>query len=103
MQFKSQSVIKAMKPSKGVIEDTGRPYDSTKVYIETQFSSDAEGWGNPSIQYNWGTSDNYHDFIRKYGIEKEFVGEVTWENQTTGNNSKLVVIDVKPSQPAKAQ
>ncbi|MFK3866864.1 hypothetical protein ACI2IV_00060 [Psychrobacter faecalis] len=102
MQFKTQSVIKAMKPSKGVIEDTGRPYDSTKVYIETQFSSDAEGWGNPSIQYNWGTSDNYHDFMRTYGITKEFTGEVTWENQTTGNNSKLVVIDVKPNQPTKA-
>lgn len=98
MQFKTQSVIKSMKPSKGTLEN-GRPYDSTKVYIETEFSSDAEGWGNPSIQYNWGLSDNYHDFMRTYGINKEFVGEVTWENQTTGNNSKLVVIDVKPNPP----
>ena len=101
MQFKTQSIVKAMKPSKGVMEN-GRSYDSTKVYIETEFSSDAEGWGNPSIQYNWGTSDNYHDFMRTYGITKEFTGEVTWENQTTGNNSKLVVIDVKPNQPTKA-
>ncbi len=97
MQFKTQSIVKAMKPSKGTLEN-GRPYDSTKVYIETEFSSDAEGFGSPSIEYNWGLSDNYHDFVQKHRINDSFNAEVTWENQTTGKTSKLVVLDVKPLQ-----
>ena len=98
MQFKSQAAVKAMKPSKGVIEESKQAYDSTKVYIETQFSTGTEGFGSPSIEYNWGTSDNYHAFVSKYGIDKPFDAEITWENQTTGKTSKLVVIDVKPVQ-----
>lgn len=102
MQFKTQSIVKAMKPSKGTMEN-GRSYDSTKVYIETEFSSDAEGFGNPSIEYNWGLSDNYHDFVQKHRIKEAFNAEVTWENQTTGKASKLVVLDVKPIQSQQAK
>lgn len=96
MQFKSQSKVAAMKPSKGIIEESKQSYDSTKVYIETAFSSGTEGFGTPSIEYNWGTSDNYHEFVAKFGIKKPFDAEITWENQTTGKTSRLVVIDVKP-------
>ena len=95
MQFKSQAQVKAMKPSKGEMEN-GRKYDSTKVYIETEFNSDAEGFGKPSIEYNWGLSDNYYEFVQNTGIREPFDAEITWENQTTGKNARLVVIDVKP-------
>ena len=61
MQFKSQSKVVAMKPSKGIIEENNQAYDSTKVYIETAFSTDVEGVGAPSIEYNLGTSDNHNE------------------------------------------
>lgn len=103
MQFKSQAKVAAMKPSKGIIEESKQSYDSTKVYIETEFSKGVDGFGKPSIEYNWGTSDNYHDFVVKYGIDKPFDAEITWENQTTGKTSKLVVVDVRPVQQPSAK
>ena len=103
MQFKSQSKVAAMKPSKGFIEESNQAYDSTKVYIETAFSTDTEGFGTPSIEYNWGTSDNYKEFVAKYGIKEPFNAEITWENQTTGKRSKLVVVDVRPVQSQAKQ
>ena len=51
MQFKSQAKVAAMKPSKGIIEESKQSYDSTKVYIETEFSTGVDGFGKPSIEY----------------------------------------------------
>lgn len=94
MQFKSVSRVTSMKPSKGEFE--GRPYDSTKVFVETGVASDSEGFGYVTVSYNWGLSDNYHDFVRSTGINKPFDAEITWENIVAGNGSKLVLVDLKP-------
>lgn len=98
MQFKTESVVTAMYPSQGTLEN-GNSYDSTKVHIETDLSSDKEGFGKPSIQYNWGTSANYYDFIRKNpNIKDKFEAVITFENVTTGKTSSLKVIDIQPKQ-----
>lgn len=96
MQFKSQSRVSSIQPSKGEYE--GRPYDSTKVFVETPLSADALGWGHVTVQYNWGLSDNYDAFMKKYGNDKPFDAEITWENISKGTTSKLVLLDVKPIQ-----
>ncbi len=102
MQFKTESTVTAMYPSQGEL-DNGAKYDSTKAHIETELSSNKEGFGTPSVQYNWGTSQNYRDFVAKYPhIKNKFEAVVTWENQTTGKTSQLAVIDIQPKQ-AKPQ
>ena len=102
MQFKSESVVTALYPSQGEL-DNGTCYDSTKAHIETELSSTKEGFGKPSVQYNWGTSQNYRDFISRYPhIKDKFDAVITWENQTTGKNATLAVIDIQPKQ-AKPQ
>lgn len=99
MQFKSLSKVSFMTPSVGVFINEDKkeiPYDSTKVHIQTALSEGSEGFGTPYVEYKWGLSDNYHDFVKKYGELGEFQGEITWQNVSTGKSSKLVVVDVKP-------
>lgn len=104
MQMKSITYVRSMYPSKGEL-DNGREYDSTKVHIDTPLTSSKEGFGIPSPQYNWGTSQNYRDFVAKYPQilkdNKEFEAEITWENQTSGKSAVLVVVDIVPVQKPK--
>lgn len=101
------TTVRAMYPSKGVL-DNGKPYDSTKVHIDTELSSDKEGFGIPSPVYNWGTSQNYHDFVAKYPQvcrgNKPFEATITWSLQTTGKTGGFVVVGIEPiiKKPAPA-
>ena len=78
-------------------------YDFTKVHIKTDLSASEDSFGSPYIEYKWGTSDNYREFVKKYGKPDGFDAEVTWENiaSPNGKSSRLVVVDVKPLQPSK--
>lgn len=102
MQMQSVTFVRSMYPSKGVIESNGMPFDNTKVHIDTPLTSNKEGFGIPSPQMNWGTSENYHTFIAKYPQilkdNKEFEATITWENQTSGKTAVLVVVDIVPFQ-----
>lgn len=107
MQMQSITIVRAMYPSKGILEN-GRAYDSTKVHIDTPLKSDKEGFGVPSPQYNWGTSQNYHDFVAKnpniLKENKEFEATITWELETGGKTGGFVVVDIVPTtkKPAPA-
>lgn len=97
MQFKNEVTVTAMKPSKGEYE--GKPYDSTRVYIKTGFDDNAEGFGKPSIEYKWGLSQNYYDFINKYNhLTKldEFQAIAMWENVVVGKSSQLLLLNIEP-------
>ncbi len=100
MQMQSITNVRAMYPSKGVLEN-GNQYDSTKVHIDTPLKGAKEGFGVPSPQYNWGTSQNYHDFVKKYPQllkdNKEFEATITWELQTTGKSGSFIVVDIVPT------
>lgn len=101
MQFKSQSKVSYMTLGKDTFTDNNGkevPYDFTKVHIQTDLADDVEAIGKPYIEYKWGLSDNYHEFVRKYGKIGSFEAEITWQNISTGKSSKLVVVDVKPIQ-----
>lgn len=105
MQMQSVTTVRAMYPSKGVL-DNGRPYDSTKVHIDTTLKDEKEGFGIPSPQYNWGTSQKYYDFISKYPQifkeNKEFEATIIFEVQTTGKSGNFVVVDIIPTNAKKS-
>lgn len=104
MQMQSVTMVRAMYPSKGTL-DNGRVYDNTKVHIDTPLTDTKEGFGVPSPQYNWGTSQNYHDFVAKYPNiakdNKEFEATITWELQTSGKSGAFAVVDIVPVQKPK--
>lgn len=96
-------IITGAKRSKGEME--GRPYDSTKIYVQTKMNSDGgEMVGFATTEYNWGLSDNFdkisaHKFPMQADVDMELV--------TSGKGSKIVVLDVNPiqvqaTQPIKA-
>lgn len=103
MQFKSNTKISFMSLGDDTFKDDNGEliaYDFTKVHIKTDLAESENSFGSPYIEYKWGTSDNYREFIKKYGKLDEFAAEVTWENVASpnGKSSKLFVIDIKPIQ-----
>lgn len=107
MQFKSVTKVSFMQlGDDSFTNDDGESvdYDFTKVHIKTDLAENENSFGSPYIEYKWGTSDNYRNFVKKYGTPSEFDAEVTWENiaSANGKSSRLMVIDIKPvQQPPK--
>lgn len=87
-----QVIITGAKRSKGEME--GRPYDSTKIYVQTSMDrNNVDMVGFATVEYTWGDSNNYYklrdfDFPIKAEIEIELV--------TSGRNTKMIVTDVQP-------
>lgn len=90
--MQQQVIITGAKRSKGEME--GRPYDSTKIYVQTKMNTDSgEMVGFATTEYNWGLSDNFeklraHKFPIQANIEIDLV--------TSGKNTKMIVTDVQP-------
>lgn len=87
-----QVLITGAKRSKGEME--GRPYDSTKIYVQTKMNDqNGEMLGFATTEYNWGLSDNFeklrpHKFPMQANIDLELI--------TNGKSSKVIVNDVQP-------
>ncbi len=97
MQFKSDVVVTAFKASKGEME--GKPYDSTKVYIETQMQAGERSKGIIATEYTWGTSANYEQIEK---LEPPFKAQAVMQQVSNGRNSKIILIDLVPEKaPAK--
>lgn len=85
-------IITGAKRSKGEME--GRPYDSTKIYVQTKMNSDnGEMVGFATTEYSWGLSDNFeklraHKFPMQADIDMDII--------TSGKGSKIVVLGVTP-------
>lgn len=90
--MQQQVIITGAKRSKGEME--GRPYDSTKIYVQTKMNTDSgEMVGFATTEYNWGLSDNFeklraHKFPIQANIDIDLV--------TSGKNTKMIVTDVQP-------
>ena len=62
MKFTSRITVQGIKGSKGQLE-SGQAYDSTKIYVQTDLDdSKGMGKGFATVEYNFGTSDEYHKF-----------------------------------------
>ncbi|OTG57088.1 hypothetical protein B9T29_15550 [Acinetobacter sp. ANC 3903] len=99
MLMQSDVVVTAFKASKG--EMNGKPYDSTKVYIETDMQSGERSKGIVSTQYTWGLSSNY-DLIEKF--EPPFKARAIFNVVNNGVDSKTLLVDLVPEkvQPKSA-
>jgi len=87
-----QVIITGAKRSKGDIE--GRPYDSTKIYVQTKMNSDnGEMIGFATSEYNWGLSDN---FEKLRGLKFPIHADIEMEIVTSGRSTKMIVTDVIP-------
>lgn len=86
--------VQGLKRSKGVMNDTGKAYDSTTVYVEFPFSRDnADMRGSATEPMKFGTSENFEKFN---GIPLPFEAEIDIEVQTNGNRVQNVILDIKP-------
>lgn len=98
MLLKSDVVVTAFKASKGEME--GKPYDSTKVYIETGMQAGERSKGTVSTEYTWGTSANY-DLIEK--LDVPFKAQAVMQQVSNGRTSKVILIDLIPEKSPVAQ
>lgn len=86
--------VQGLKRSKGVMNDTGKAYDSTTVYVEFPFSRDsADMRGSATEPMKFGTSENFEKFN---GIPLPFEAEIDIEVQTNGNRVQNVIADIQP-------
>ena len=89
---KSIECITGMKKFKGDIE--GKSFDSTTVFIETRMAErNGNRRGRCTMDYNAGTSDVY-DRLKNLDLPGQF--EVEWDTVSNGNDSKQIVIDIRP-------
>lgn len=93
--------IQGLKRSKGVMNDTGKAYDSTTVYVEFPFArNNPDMRGSATEPMKFGTSENFDRFN---GIPLPFDAEIDIEVQTNGNRVQNVIIDIEPISAAKNQ
>lgn len=92
MQFTSNVIVTGCKRSKGEME--GKPYDSTKVYMQTSLdTTKGDAVGSAGSEYAWGLSDN---FSKIASIKYPFAALATFEMVTNGKTQKTILIDLKP-------
>lgn len=90
--MQEQVIVTGAKFSKGEIE--GRPYDSTKIYIQRFFdSSRGEQVGFSSAEYTWGSSENFNK-IRN--LKYPFDAVIEKQEVISGKSTKTIITDVKP-------
>lgn len=88
------STILGVKRSKGVIEKTGKPYDSTKLYVQTAMKESDNQLGYSVSELNWGDSTNFDKFKDcKFPLQADINFELVTNGRTDGND--LVITDVK--------
>lgn len=86
--------VQGLKRSKGVMKDTGKPYDSTTVYVEFPFARNHDDMrGSATEPMKFGTSENFEKFN---GIPVPFDAEIDIEVETNGNRVQNVIVDMKP-------
>lgn len=91
MLMQSDVVVTAFKASKG--DFNGKPFDSTKVYVETGMQAGERSKGIVSTEYVWGTSSNY-DLIEK--LDPPFKAKAVLQVVNNGRDSKTILVDLVP-------
>lgn len=91
MQMQSDVVVTASWPSQG--DFNGKPYDSTKVHIETRLAKGQRSKGIVTTEYTWGLSSNF-DKIEH--IDHPFKAKAVFEQVSNGRESKTILVDLIP-------
>jgi hypothetical protein len=86
--------VQGLKRSKGVMNDTGKAYDFTTVYVEFPFArNNPDMRGSATEPMKFGTSENFEKFN---GIPLPFDAEIDIDVETNGNRVQNVIVDIQP-------
>lgn len=98
MKFTSRITVQGIKGSKGQLE-SGQTYDSTKIYVQTDLDdSKGMGKGFATVEYNFGTSDEYHKFKHlRFPIDCDAELEIV----TNGKTQKTQIVSLRPVELTK--
>lgn len=80
------------KSSKGVL-DNGDAYDSTKVYLQTNFKDGDNFAGYAVVEYKYGKSDNFENIK---DLKLPALVNVDFDTETTGTRSTIIITDITP-------
>ena len=96
--MKMLAKVYGMKRSRGVMRDSGKTYDFTKVYLGIPLS-DASGnmRGIATQEYRYGDFDNYEKFD---GMNLPFDAEIELETVTDGNKVSQQILNITPLKSA---
>ena len=96
--MKMLAKVYGMKRSRGVMRDSGKPYDFTKVYLGISLN-DVNGnmRGIATQEYRYGDSDNYEKFD---GLNLPFDAEIEMETVTDGNKVFQQILNITPLKTA---
>ncbi len=96
MKFTTEVTVTGAKQYNNVID--GVKHDFTKLFVMTELS-DQSGVGQATVEYKWGTSDNYKKIQDK---DFPFLAKASMEIVTTGTRQSTIVHDITPvASPSK--
>ena len=90
MKFTAEVTVTGAKQYNNVID--GVKHDFTKLFVMTELS-DQSGVGQATVEYKWGTSDNYKKIQDK---DFPFLAKASMEIVTTGTRQSTIVHDITP-------
>ncbi|WP_151974993.1 hypothetical protein [Acinetobacter junii] len=93
MKFTTEVTITGAKQYNNSID--GVKHDFTKLFVMTELS-DQSGVGQATVEYKWGTSDNYKKIQDK---DFPFLAKASMEIVTTGTRQSTIVHDITPVAP----
>lgn len=94
MKFTTEVTVTGAKQYNNVID--GVKHDFTKLFVMTELS-DQSGVGQATVEYKWGTSDNYKKIQDK---DFPFLAKASMEIVTTGTRQSTIIHDITPVAPA---
>lgn len=94
MKFTNRVHVIGMKSSKGVIEESGMAYDSTKVYVLQDLDTrKGDAKGQACTEYTLGTSEEFGKFKH---LPFPLDCEAEFEIVTSGKASKTLLLSLRP-------
>jgi hypothetical protein len=98
MKFQTRITILGVKGSKGTLE-SGQAYDSTKIYVQTDLDdSKGMGKGCAAVEYNFGTSDEFHKLKH---LPFPLDADAELKIVTNGKTQKTTIVSLRPSELTK--
>lgn len=90
MKFTTEVVVTGAKSYNNAID--GVQHNFTKLFVMTDLS-DQSGIGQATVEYKWGSSDN---FKKIQDQEFPFKAKASMEIVTTGTRQSTIVHDITP-------
>ncbi|MFT4241447.1 MAG: hypothetical protein QM569_04100 [Acidovorax sp.] len=106
MRFNSEVIVHGIKASKGVMEtaEGSRPYDSTTFHCEVDIAESSSGpsIGKATRPFKCGNATEFDKWAH-LGNSLPIKAMAVFEMATSGEGTKMVMVEIKPIEQAKAQ